>query len=139
MKIQLITVFAALWRCHIASADGPTDPDIALKPAHVIVNPWRFHIPSTKRQGVGADIFLGKSRQQHFAEATSEISVQQANPSKWSSIRRVYLTLQCQDLATETEHDVGIWVPVLTAFGFETGMFGSQMAIVAVQRLCWIQ
>jgi len=28
------------------------DPDIALKPAHVIVNPWRFHIPPTKRQGV---------------------------------------------------------------------------------------
>jgi hypothetical protein len=52
MNTQLITVFAALWCCHIASADGPTDPDIALKPAHVIVNPWRFHIPSTKRQGV---------------------------------------------------------------------------------------
>ncbi|MCB9873054.1 MAG: hypothetical protein H6821_02645 [Planctomycetaceae bacterium] len=27
-------------------------PDIALEPAHVIVNPWRFHIPPTKRQGV---------------------------------------------------------------------------------------
>ena len=52
MKIQLIIAFAVLWSCHIASSDEPTDPDIALKPAHVIVNPWRFHIPPTKRQGV---------------------------------------------------------------------------------------
>ena len=50
MKIQLITTVAALWSCHVAWAEEPTDPDIALKPAHVIVNPWRFHIPPTKRQ-----------------------------------------------------------------------------------------
>ena len=35
-----------------AAAAEPADPDIALEPAHIIVNPWRFHIPSTKRQGV---------------------------------------------------------------------------------------
>ena len=51
MKIQLITAVAALWSCHVAGAVEP-DPDIALKPAHVIINPWRFHIPPTKRQGV---------------------------------------------------------------------------------------
>ena len=52
MKIQLITAVAALWSCHVAWAEEPADPDIALKPAHVIVNPWRWHIPPTKRQGV---------------------------------------------------------------------------------------
>ncbi len=36
----------------LSYAEEPADPDIALKPAHVIVNPWRFHIPPTKRQGV---------------------------------------------------------------------------------------
>ena len=51
MKIQLITAVAALWSCHVAWAEEP-DPDIALEPAHVIINPWRFHIPPTKRQGV---------------------------------------------------------------------------------------
>jgi len=35
-----------------AAAAEPVDPDIALEPAHIIVNPWRFHIPPTKRQGV---------------------------------------------------------------------------------------
>ena len=34
------------------SAEEELDPEIALEPAHVIVNPWRFHIPPTKRQGV---------------------------------------------------------------------------------------
>lgn len=28
------------------------DPDIALEPATVLVNPWRFHVPPTRRQGV---------------------------------------------------------------------------------------
>ena len=35
-----------------AAAAEPADPDIALEPAHIIVNPWRFHISPTKRQGV---------------------------------------------------------------------------------------
>jgi predicted neuraminidase len=30
----------------------PADPDVALEPAHVIINPWPSHIPPTKRQGV---------------------------------------------------------------------------------------
>lgn len=34
------------------SAEKALDPDFALDPAHIIVNPWRFHIPPTKRQGV---------------------------------------------------------------------------------------
>ena len=36
----------------LGAAEVPADPDIALKPAHVIVKPWRAHIPPTKRQGV---------------------------------------------------------------------------------------
>ena len=36
----------------LRAAEEPVYPDIALKPANVIVNPWRTHIPPTKRQGV---------------------------------------------------------------------------------------
>ncbi len=36
-----------------AAGEAPEpNPDIALEPATVIVNPWRFHIPPTRRQGV---------------------------------------------------------------------------------------
>ena len=47
--ILLMAAVAALWICHVVPAEEP-DPDIALEPAHVIINPWRFHIPPTKRQ-----------------------------------------------------------------------------------------
>jgi hypothetical protein len=30
----------------LSAAEEPADPDIALKPAHVIVKAWRFHIPN---------------------------------------------------------------------------------------------
>jgi len=47
--LAIVLVFACPF---CASAEKELDPDIALEPAHVIINPWRFHIPPTKRQGV---------------------------------------------------------------------------------------
>ena len=56
LKLRLIAhlfaTAAAVAFADLAAAAEPADPDIALKPAHIIVNPWRFHIPPTKRQGV---------------------------------------------------------------------------------------
>jgi hypothetical protein len=43
---------AAVLITGLSAAEKPADPDIALKPAHVIVNPWLRHISPTKRQGV---------------------------------------------------------------------------------------
>jgi hypothetical protein len=48
----LFATVAAVLITDLSAAEEPADPDIALKPAHVIVNPWRYHIPPTKRQGV---------------------------------------------------------------------------------------
>lgn len=45
-----------------SSAEEPADPDISLKPANVIVNPWRAHIPPTKRQGVPGFELTAKGR-----------------------------------------------------------------------------
>ncbi len=50
---RFLLAFVLVFACPIcASAEKELDPDIALEPAHVIINPWRFHIPPTKRQGV---------------------------------------------------------------------------------------
>jgi hypothetical protein len=35
-----------------AADDAVTDRDLALQPAHVVVAPWKQHVPTTKRQGV---------------------------------------------------------------------------------------
>ena len=52
LNALLFAAAAAVLITGLSAAEKPSDPDIALKPAHVIVNPWRFHIPPTKRQGV---------------------------------------------------------------------------------------
>lgn len=45
------------------AADGALDSrDLALQPAHVVVSPWRQHIPPTKRQGVAGIERTGKGR-----------------------------------------------------------------------------
>ena len=37
-------------------------PDLALQPAHIIVAPWKQHIPATKRQGVAGIERTAKGR-----------------------------------------------------------------------------
>jgi hypothetical protein len=50
---RTISLLAVLLAWHRAPADPPpADRDLALEPAHVIVTPWKHHIPPTKRQGV---------------------------------------------------------------------------------------
>lgn len=36
----------------VSIAEETADPDLALQPATLIVNPWKNHVPPTKRQGV---------------------------------------------------------------------------------------
>ena len=53
-ELRFVSILAAvligIGRTTVAAE--PLHPNIALEPAHVIINPWRFHIPPTKRQGV---------------------------------------------------------------------------------------
>lgn len=49
--LPIVTVLLPFMAC-AAFAEPMSDPDIALKPATLIVNPWKTHIPPTKRQGV---------------------------------------------------------------------------------------
>jgi hypothetical protein len=52
LNALLFATAAAVVPGGLSAAEEPAERDIALKPAHVIVNPWRSHIPPTKRQGV---------------------------------------------------------------------------------------
>lgn len=53
MKILALTLtMLVLVRQAWADEKPEADPDLALEPATVMVNPWRFHVPPTKRQGV---------------------------------------------------------------------------------------
>lgn len=52
MTCLLYAAAAALLGAETAPARSTPDADLAIKPASVIVNPWKNHVPPTKRQGV---------------------------------------------------------------------------------------
>lgn len=52
MKHFVALSAVALTSVSIAFAEPTTAPDLALKPAALLVNPWKQHVPPTKRQGV---------------------------------------------------------------------------------------
>ncbi len=47
---------------HLMAEQGDASLDIALQPAHIIVAPWKQHIPATKRQGVAGIERTSKGR-----------------------------------------------------------------------------
>jgi len=55
MMKYTVTLITGLLLPSVAAYAAEGDPaasDLALQPAHVIVSPWKQHIPPTKRQGV---------------------------------------------------------------------------------------
>ena len=134
MKIQLITAFAALWCCHIASSDEPTDPDIALKPAHVIVNPWRFHIPPTKRQGVPGIERTAKGRlwavYGRDVESTRHyqlLTFSDDDGKSWSDTHLMILPrrgVRASGGCVWIDPQGRLWVFWMQAFGLQDGRYG---------------
>ena len=52
VTLVLFLCFSMLPLANAARGEEAPNPEIALDPATVLVNPWKFHIPPTKRQGV---------------------------------------------------------------------------------------
>lgn len=57
----ILFVFAVFMAIRVAQSEE-LDPDISLEPATVLVNPWRFHVPPTRRQGVPGIARTAKGR-----------------------------------------------------------------------------
>ena len=133
MKIQLITAVAALWSCHVAWAEEP-DPDIALEPAHVIINPWRFHIPPTKRQGVPGIERTAKGRlwviHGRDVESTRNYQVlirSDSNGRRWSHPKLMILPregVRAMSAAIWIDPIGRMWVFWGQSFGAQDGRYG---------------
>ena len=133
MKIQLITAVAALWSCHVAWAEEP-DPDIALEPAHVIINPWRFHIPPTKRQGVPGIERTAKGRlwviHGRDVESTRNYQVlirSDSNGRRWSHPKLMILPregVRAMSAAIWIDPTGRMWVFWGQSFGAQDGRYG---------------
>jgi hypothetical protein len=64
MKLHRLCSLTALLLASLGAlhaADSPS-PDLAMEPAHIVVAPWKQHIPPTKRQGVAGIERTAKGR-----------------------------------------------------------------------------
>ena len=134
MKIQLITAVVALWTCHVAWAEEPTAPDIALKPAHVIVKPWRFHIPPTKRQGVPGIERTAKGRlwavygrDVESSRTHQVLTFSDDDGKSWSEAQLMILPrrgVRAMSAAIWIDPQGRLWVFWGQAFGVQDGRYG---------------
>lgn len=133
MKTQMIIAVAVLWSCHVAWAEEP-DPDIALEPAYVIVNPWRFHIPPTKRQGVPGIERTAKGRlwviHGRDVESTRNYQVlirSDSNGRRWSHPKLMILPregVRAMSAAIWIDPTRRMWVFWGQSFGAQDGRYG---------------
>ena len=124
----LLTSLAALY-----AADAVL-PDLALQPAHIIVSPWKQHIPPTKRQGVPGIECTAKGRLWAVfgrdVESTRNFQVlkcsDDSGPS-WSEVKLMILPRQgtrAMSPAVWIDPQGRLWLFWGQAAGLQDGRYG---------------
>jgi hypothetical protein len=92
----ILSLLLSVWPS-VTHAEAPSD-DLALQPAHVIVSPWKQHIPPTKRQGVAGIECTASGRlwviYGRDVESTRNFQVVRSsddNGTSWSNVRLMIL------------------------------------------------
>ncbi len=92
----ILSLLLGAW-ASVSPAEAPVD-DIALQPAHVIVSPWKQHVPPTKRQGVAGIECTATGRlwvvYGRDVESTRNFQVVRSsddNGASWSAVRLMIL------------------------------------------------
>ncbi len=92
----MLSLLLGAWTS-VSHAEAPAE-DIAMQPAHVIVSPWKQHVPPTKRQGVAGIECTSKGRlwvvYGRDVESTRNFQVVRSsddNGTSWSEVRLMIL------------------------------------------------
>jgi len=92
----MLSLLLGAWTS-VSHAEAPAE-DIAMQPAHVIVSPWKQHVPPTKRQGVAGIECTSKGRlwvvYGRDVESTRNFQVVRSsddNATSWSEVRLMIL------------------------------------------------
>ena len=92
----MLSLLLGAWTS-VSHAEAPAE-DIAMQPAHVIVSPWKQHVPPTKRQGVAGIECTSKGRlwvvYGRDVESTRNFQVVRSsddNGKSWSEVRLMIL------------------------------------------------
>ena len=134
MKRLSLTLLLALTCPLRLSAEEELDPDIALEPAHIIVNPWRFHIPPTKRQGVpgiertaGGRLWVVHGRDVESPRNYQVLIRSDSNGRRWSNPKLMILPregVRAMSAAIWIDPTGRMWVFWGQSFGQQDGRYG---------------
>ena len=104
LSIGILSLLLVAWRSDALAETPPEEAlakDLALQPAHVIVSPWKQHIPPTKRQGVAGIECTSKGRlwvvYGRDVESTRNFQVVRSSDDRgesWSEVRIMILPRQ---------------------------------------------
>ncbi len=120
---------------HLTAKETPKgDPDIALEPAYVIVNPWRQHISPTKRQGVpgvectaNGRLWVVYGRDVESSRNYQVVKWSDNDGRSWSDVKLMILPRQgvrAMSACIWMDPQGRLWVFWGQAFGVQDGRYG---------------
>lgn len=133
MKPLLLLHLAAFAAMGLLRGAEP-HPDLALEPAYIISNPWRFHIPPTKRQGVPGIERTANNRLWAIygrdVESTRNYQVlvrSDSDGKRWSHPKLLILpqeNVRCMSATIWMDPQERLWVFWGQSFGQQDGRYG---------------
>ena len=129
----VLFVFAVFMAIRVAQSEE-LDPDTSLEPATVLVNPWRFHVPPTRRQGVPGIARTAKGRlwvvYGRDVESPRNYQVLKYSDSdgkRWSDAKLMILPqkeTRAMSAAVWIDPQGRLWVFWGQSFGLQDGRYG---------------
>jgi hypothetical protein len=136
---QLVAALLLLTSPFFNGAAQDLDPDLALEPPHLIVNPWPQHIPPTQRQGVPGIERTAKGRLWvvYGRDVESPLNYQvlrtsDDDGSSWSDVKLMILPrrgVRAMSACIWIDPQGRLWVFWGQSFGRDDGRFGIWAAV----------
>jgi len=133
-QVTSLVFCGMLFLANATRGEEAPNPKIALEPATVIVNPWKFHIPPTKRQGVAGIERTAKGRLWTVfgrdVESTRNYQVLKKSDDDgqtWSDVKLMVMPQQnvrAMSPAIWIDPQQRLWLFWGQSFGLQDGRYG---------------
>ncbi len=134
VTLRIFVCFGMLLLVSTTRGEDAPNPEIALEPATVLVNPWKFHIPPTKRQGVAGIERTAKGRLWTVfgrdVESTRNYQVLKKSDDDgqtWSDVQLMVMpqrNVRAMSPAIWIDPQQRLWLFWGQSFGLQDGRFG---------------
>lgn len=133
IRVKNLLCISALWLLP-GTVLAETNPDLALQPATIVVNPWKHHIPPTKRQGVpGIErtakgrLWVVFGRDVESSRNYQVLKYSDDDAESWSEVKLMILPqrgVRAMSPAIWIDPQGRLWVFWGQSFGIQDGRYG---------------